>query len=530
MNKIFHIILFLLFAAGAQAQQESEAYPGMIFPVSLSFDYDLPRFVEDYDTIDSIRSWHRGVEERARLILVDGYVHLCVHDFYYWSVSQRLFAESFDSYSLTAVSLDEQGNYELLVRAIRKAHNEICYNEYILVNFDKKLAWPLKEYCSRGYFPTGAIVPDIRVWPGKVRFEYVNGIGCSNEQLSVVEYQLGEDTLYKQRLLPGFENLSEPFTTIAVLKGKVGNEPVTMHLGKELGYYHGYYYYNKDKKHIRISDNAYFDKTAPVVFKRYDSDTTWRGTVTDSSFIGIWSDSKSADSFHLRAVYNDENIPLRKYSFKDTVAWHNNARFGLSTSYFLADTTMMSEDDAVAFNTALFGEFGKLYYYEPHMVFRNFREGALEHVNDEIFRDADGMEMYTTIDWTVRYNKNGLFCAQVYYEEYMGGARPGHSARTIMYDADKRETIDHHDILNCPDSVLCDIAKEVYKEYMKGQRQEIDTPKLETECPGAVILTSGGFTVFVHELPLDEYLAIPFARLEKHIRPEYRKRLLETDD
>lgn len=512
-------------------------YPEVITPQPLYFDVNLPAPIEEYKVLDVAYTPKSGSEDKAQLILVDGNVHLAVYYSYYdvWDVSRQLFPGIYHTYSLAAVGLDDDGRYELLVKAVKAVDEHTDYTEHLLVNFDKEYAFRLVGPCTGGLHSNNVPGSGISVWPGKVIFDFIDGNEClaaGFDTVGAVVYMLVNDTLYRRNYLPGFSNLSEPYNTNKVLKGNISGQSVTMYLNKAGKYYDGYYYYEENKgKPLKFHGRSFPDKTAPVVLEQYFSDTVFIGEVTDSSFIGKWTNGKKVVGFHLRGSYGKDMVRLRKYSFRDSVLWHNNARYDLYFSCFLADTMFVDKETAVALNTALFGDIGEQCYYQPQTVFREIRKGRYQYVNNEFFRDADGMKMDTRIEWSVTYNQNGLLCVVRYLNEYMGGAHPGHNTETVIFDARKKKELTFEDIFNCSDSLLCAIIREAHIKYAEKIGEKPDLHTLDRSCNKymTVLLKPGKFSFFIHRLSTGEYIEIPFSRMEAYIQPEYRKRLMTVE-
>lgn len=579
MFKGAHTLLFLLAvicSLDAKAEREIP-YPDILYPQRFSFESiaeDSVEVLKQDNTVDRLRNvYSNGVEQEAFLFNIDNKVFIAFRDDYYWKISaEGMPLDYYTSYSVSAANLDSQGKYELLVyrsgifsKTGRYSGADNSYGSYMLINLDKEYIIHLKETYTEDYhsytgfragvdateeemekedeeyfkvenFEHGHDADDceVRLMPGRVIFEYIDCVDCNEEGIDTVfaiQYDLKNDTLYKGKIFPLPENLSGDFG-YKVFRGKIGAYPVTMYLTKSGRYFGGYYYYDKHEEPIGLSDAYYYDSTGAEIVLREAwgwENKIFRGALKEGIFSGKWSDSNKTLDFKLVEDYGNGAVPLKAYTFTDSVIWGTN-RVDIDASYYVADTTAMTRNEAIALNAVVFsdkGYSGEEILNAPGVVFKSHRATTMSWIDDELFRHIDDAKFYRTIGWSELYNRNGLLSMIITEGEYMGGARPGHAINVLIYDALMQKRINRHDIFNCPDSVLRAAVNEVHKELNDGKNIEERYDMLDANTPGNMFLKPGSFSFHLSQYPLDEFFDVPVERLEKYIKPEYKKRLLK---
>lgn len=451
----------------------------------------------------------------------------------YWAVFKLPieYSEYYSDWELLEVELEGEGRHELLISAYGEHFRSFLHtnlrdevNHYYLLNPEHEYVFDLgetiwEEYDSSKGHPeeetedgSGDYITEsrydfkVRVMEGKVVFENIDCTHCESlDSVFAIEYDLKRDTLYKGRLQPQFRNLSEPFG-YKVLRGKIGPYPVTMHLTKDGRYYFGYYYYDKHSKAIGLSDASFYDTShAPVVFTETGShNNVFRGVIKDNTFSGKWTDGKKVLDFSLHEDYSDGAVPLKVYSYHDSVKDEQDNRYDVSCMWYVIDTPGAKNN--------------KAHFY-------NFRERRIDNSIEELFRDEEGAKFYSADSWTEEYNRNGLLSLSYHMEEFTGGMRIGHEWSNVIYDVTNKKTLSTYDILSCSDSVLRSVLEEVYLETVKDTLSK-HLVMAERFYTGEMNLTPGGFSFFIDQYPFTELIPVPYKRLEAYIRPEYKDRLL----
>lgn len=428
------------------------------------------------------------IDDRGKLLLVASYKHTRSYQYTWHSIDAT-------DYSI----IDVENEYRIYLGS---SH----YGEY-----DNSKGLPngveveegSEEYISRYHY-----LFELRVVPGKVIYEnYIDSDNSDSQRPGVfaTEYDFRNDTLYKGKSIPHFKNLAAPFG-YKVLRGKVGSYVVTMHLTKRDKYYQGYYYYDKHKKPIGLTDNSLFDTShADLVLREMMSDGSYfRGTVKDNTFYGKWSDGKKALDFKLKEDYSNGAVKLIASCFKDSVVDDKRNRYDLSYETYAIDTFSINKS---------LPDFGRTSFYEFRNEFYNINVVGLFDYH------AEDVEFYTSNEVTESYNQNGLVSLTEHFEEYLGQPRIGHQFREWIYDAEQKRVINRYDVLNCPDSILNKIVMLAYK----GQAYSESEP--DEFYIVSMLVHYAGLEFRINARDFEESVLVSYDKLQQYIRPEYRKRL-----
>jgi len=437
----------------------------------------------------SLKETLLDVDERGKLLFVASYKHTRSYQYTWHSIDAT-------DYSI----IDVEKGYRIYLGSSE-------YGEY-----DNSKGLPDSvafEEGSEEYISRYRYLFELRVVQGKVVFENLDSDDFDGKLAGTfaIEYDFRNDTLYKGKSTPHFKNLAAPFG-YKVLRGKVGSYPVTMHLTKRDKYYQGYYYYDKHKKPIGLTDNSLFDTShADLVLREMLSDGSYfRVTIKGNSFYGKWSDGKKTHDFKLEEDYSNGAVKLIASCFKDSVIDDKQNRYDLSYETYTIDT--FSADRSIT-------ESGRSAFYDFRSECYN---GSLVGLFDYHAKDS---EFYTSSEVTESYNRNGLVSLTEHFEEYVGQPRIGHMFLDRIYDAEQKRELNRYDILDCPDSVLQTYIMQAYEGQRYGET-----------VPGefgisSMLIHYDGLEFRISTREHDENILVRYDVLQPYIRPEYRKRLLK---
>lgn len=379
----------------------------------------------------------------------------------------------------------------------------------------------------------------VSIYDGKIVFEYFEFAGAAADSntmyldtVRAIEYILKDGKLVKDRVLPEFKN-NATTDNYKVLHGIIGNYPVTMHLEKHGRSYSGYYFYNSKQRRIDLQDRYYMDSTVGVVLFEHGN-KLFKGEIEKGHFSGKWTDGKKELQFELVELYKDGEIPLRYYSFGETLLQQEDNTYRVGIAMYLPDTSkMQAKDKAEWFNKFTEGYIGRIGEAEDiaRHKYSGFRQNMLESVGDDIFKYAEHADYYDDYGQTEKYNQNYLLCIETHRGSYMGGASVGRSHSYTIFDFKKNKRISKEDILTCADSVLCNIIEESLMEQYADDMDEqgkyaLDAFRMAGDNVGSMVLEPGGFSFFYPTHMMDYWIYVPFVKVNKYLKPEYKQRLL----
>ena len=379
----------------------------------------------------------------------------------------------------------------------------------------------------------------VSLYGGKIVFENFEFAGAASDSntmyldtVRAIEYILKDGKLVKDKVLPWFKNQATP-DNYKVLHGHIGKYPVTMHLEKHGSGYSGYYFYNSKRRRIDLQDRSYLDTTVEVVLSE-QGNKLFKGELKNGHYSGKWTDGKRELQFELAESYKDGELPLRYYSFGETLLQQDDNTYKVGTGMYLPDTSkMQAKDKAEWFNMFTEGYVG--YIGEAEDIARSryskFRQNMLESVGDDIFKYAEHADYYDGYGQTEKYNQNNMLCFETHESGFLGGASVGRSYRYTIYDVKKNKRVYKEDMLTCADSALRKIIEESLKEQYADDVDEqgkyaLDAFRMAGDSVGSMVLEPGGFSFFYPTHMMHYWIYVPFAKVKEYMAPEYKQRLL----